>query len=353
MGDKTEKPSAKKKRDERKKGNVAKSKEVVNVVTFAGILFIVAGMSDFIINELKNLLEFFLNVSMATTLNEQTSNAMFTKGMYSVLKAFVPIGLIIMALGVVGNVMQTGFLLSTEALKPSWNKINPINGFKNMFSMRALGTLIKSLAIIIFLGFLGFTFIKNNYYSMINVGHIYTPYMMYSIRELLLNLMKSIMLGLIVIGCADFAYQLFTHNKQMKMTKQEVKEEYKQMEGDPQVKSQIKQKQKQLASQRMMQAVPTATVILTNPTHLSIALRYEKGKDTAPIVVAKGADLVAMKIREIAKEHDIPIIENKPLARLIYKKVELNQEIPVDMYQMVAEVLLTVYRMKNKKKYFK
>lgn len=351
MSDKTEKPSAKKKRDERKKGNVAKSREVINAITFAGVIFIVAGLSDFIVSELKGLIESFLLLDFNGALNKETVQPIMIKGALSLFKIFLPIGLIIMLLGVIGNIMQTGFLLSTEALKPKLNKLNPVQGFKNMFSIKAVGTLIKSLAVIIFLGFIGFSFIKTNYFSIINTGNIYTPYMMKSIVEVILNLLKNIMLGLVFIGCADFAYNLYTHNKQMKMTKQEVKEEFKQMEGDPIIKGQIKQRQRQMATQRMMQAVPTATVIITNPTHLSIALRYDKEKDSAPVVVAKGADIVAMKIREIAKENNVPIIENKPVARFLFKNVEIDQEIPVDMYQAVAEVLLVVYKMKNKKYY--
>lgn len=352
MSDKTEKPSAKKKKDERKKGNVAKSKEVINAVTFAGVILIIAGGTEFIVKELKTLIEFFLSVDFVGTLNNQTIQSILMKGTMSLFKIFLPIGFIIMTLGIVGNVMQTGFLLSPEALKPKLEKLNPVSGFKNMFSMKAVGTLIKSVAVIAFLGYIGFSYVESNYFSIINIGNIYMPYMILSIKEVVVGLMKNILLGLVFIGCADFAYNMFTHNKQMRMTKQEVKEEYKQVEGDPIIKGQIKQRQRQMATQRMMQAVPTATVILTNPTHLSIALRYEKDKDSAPIVVAKGADIVAMKIREIAKENDIPIIENKPLARLLFKKVEIDQEIPVDMYQMVAEVLLMVYKMKNKK-YFK
>lgn len=352
MSDKTEKPSAKKKKDERKKGNVAKSKEVVNAVTFAGVILVIAGGTDFIVTELKNLMEFFLSVDFIGALNNQTIQSILMKGTMSLFKIFLPIGFIIMTLGIIGNVMQTGFLLSPEALKPKLDKLNPVSGFKNIFSMKAVGTLIKSLVVIAFLGYIGFSYVKSNYFSIINIGNIYMPYMILSIKEVVVGLMKNILLGLVFIGCADFAYNMFTHNKQMRMTKQEVKEEYKQVEGDPIIKGQIKQRQRQMATQRMMQAVPSATVILTNPTHLSIALRYEKDKDSAPIVVAKGADIVAMKIREIAKENDIPIIENKPLARLLFKKVEIDQEIPVDMYQMVAEVLLMVYKMKNKK-YFK
>ena len=155
---------------------------------------------------------------------------------------------------------------------------------------------------------------------------------------------------MVIVAVADYAYQKFSHKKSLMMTKQEVKEEYKQMEGDPHIKGKIKQKQRQMATQRMMQAVPSATVIVTNPTHISIAIRYEQGKDTTPVVVAKGADNVAFKIREIAKSHDIPIIENVPLARLIYKEVEIDQEIPEEMYKAVAEVLVAVYKIKNKYK---
>lgn len=352
MSEKTEKPSAKKKRDERKKGHVAKSKEVVNAITFAGIIFIIASFADFIVSELKNLLQLFFTFNMLDAVNNNASQEIMIKAMMTLFKSFLPIGLIVMLLGVVGNIMQTGFFLSPEALKPKLDKLNPVNGFKNMFSMKAIGTLIKSLAIITYLGFIGYSYIKNNYFAIINAGNTYIPYLFPSIKQLVLNLMKSIMIGLVVIGSADFAYQIFTYNKQMRMTKEEVKEEFKQAEGDPKVKAQIKQRQKQMASQRMMDAVPSATVILTNPTHLSIALRYEKGVDSAPVVVAKGADLVAMKIREIAKDNDIPIIENKPLARLLFKEVEINEEIPVDMYETVAEVLRVVYKMKNKK-YFK
>ena len=352
MSDKTEKPTVKKLRDARKKGNVAKSKEAINVITFLGVIFIFSGLSDFILGQLKELLATFLSMNAITDFNESMVGSVMLKGVLSLFISFLPIGLIIMVLGTVGNLMQTGFLFSLEALKPKLDKINPVNGFKNMFSMKAIGTLLKSLAIIIFLGFIGFTFIKNNYSSIINIGNIYNPYLLNAIKELLVNLFNTILIGLIFIGVADFAYQKYTYNKDMKMTKQEVKEEFKQMEGDQLVKAKIKQKQRQMATQRMMESVPTATVILTNPTHLSIALRYEKGVDSAPVVVAKGADLVAMKIREIAKEHDIPIIENKPLARLMFKEVEINEEIPVDMYQMVAEVLTQVYKIKSKKKYF-
>lgn len=191
---------------------------------------------------------------------------------------------------------------------------------------------------------------SKNFEGIIKSGDIYLPYMFNIVLDLIKSILTSITLAVAVVAALDYGYEKFSHKKGLKMTKQEVKEEYKQMEGDPHIKGKIKQKQRQMANQRMMQAVPSSTVILTNPTHISIAIRYEQGKDTTPIVVAKGVDEVAFRIREIAKSHDIPIIENVPLARLIYKEVDIDQEIPEEMYKAVAEVLVAVYKIKNKYK---
>ena len=191
---------------------------------------------------------------------------------------------------------------------------------------------------------------SKNFEGIIKSGDIYLPYMFNIVLDLIKSILTSITLAVAVVAALDYGYEKFSHKKGLKMTKQEVKEEYKQMEGDPHIQGKIKQKQRQMANQRMMQAVPSSTVIVTNPTHISIAIRYEQGKDTTPIVVAKGADEVAFRIREIAKSHDIPIIENVPLARLIYKEVDIDQEIPEEMYKAVAEVLVAVYKIKNKYK---
>ena len=266
------------------------------------------------------------------------------------MKIFLPIGLLIMVFGIIGNLIQTGLMFVGEGLKPQISKLNPINGFKNMFSLKALGNLVKSIVIIVVLFNIGYSFLEKNFEGIIKSGDIYLPFLLDTIIELIKGLLGRICLAVVVIAIIDYVYQRYTHNKELKMTKQEVKEEYKQMEGDPHIKGKIKQKQREMANQRMMQSVPSAAVIVTNPTHISIAIRYERGKDTTPVVVAKGADNIAFKIREIAKEHDIPIIENKPLARLIYKEVEINQEIPEEMYQAVAEVLVAVYKIKNKYK---
>lgn len=347
-GDKTEEPTAKKKRDARKKGNVAKSKEVTTAITLLAILMIIYTMSDFIIFELKNFIVACFNNDLNMVFSDGSLKVLGMNILISFMKIFLPMGGIIIVFGVVGNLIQTGLMFTNEGLKPQISKLNPINGFKNMFSLKALGNLVKSIAIIAVLLYIGVSFMKKNFEGIIKSGDIYFPYLIYTVVDLIKSLLSSICLAVVVISVADYVYQRFTHKKELKMTKQEVKEEYKQMEGDPHIKGKIKQKQREMASQRMMQAVPSATVVVTNPTHISIAIRYEKGKDTTPIVVAKGADLVAFKIREIAKEHDIPIIENKPLARLIYKEVEIDQEIPEKIYQAVAEVLVAVYKIKNK-----
>ena len=349
-GDKTEEPTAKKKRDAKKKGNVAKSKEVTTAMTLLATLIIIYTMSDFIILEIKNFISDFLSIGLKTDINISVLNKLGMKLLIAFMKIFLPIGLLIMVFGVIGNLIQTGLMFVGEGLKPQISKLNPINGFKNMFSLKALGNLVKSIVIIVVLFNIGYSFLEKNFEGIIKSGDIYLPFLLDTIIELIKGLLGRICLAVVVIAIIDYVYQRYTHNKELKMTKQEVKEEYKQMEGDPHIKGKIKQKQREMANQRMMQSVPSAAVIVTNPTHISIAIRYERGKDTTPVVVAKGADNIAFKIREIAKEHDIPIIENKPLARLIYKEVEINQEIPEEMYQAVAEVLVAVYKIKNKYK---
>ena len=268
----------------------------------------------------------------------------------SFMKIVLPISLIIMVFGILGSLIQTGLFFSMESLKPKFSKLNPLTGLKNMFSMKAIVNLIKSMVVICIMIYLGYSFMSKNFEGIIKSGDIYLPYLFNIVLDLIKSILTSITLAVAVVAALDYGYEKFSHKKGLKMTKQEVKEEYKQMEGDPHIKGKIKQKQRQMANQRMMQAVPSSTVIVTNPTHISIAIRYEQGKDTTPIVVAKGADEVAFRIREIAKSHDIPIIENVPLARLIYKEVDIDQEIPEEMYKAVAEVLVAVYKIKNKYK---
>ena len=350
MSDKTEEPTPKKKKDARKQGNIAKSAEVNKAMTFIAILVVIYMMSGSIISELQGFIVNILSGDFSMTMNDNTIKILMFKVMMSFMKIVLPISLIIMVFGILGSLIQTGLFFSMESLKPKFSKLNPLTGLKNMFSMKAIVNLIKSMVVICIMIYLGYSFMSKNFEGIIKSGDIYLPYLFNIVLDLIKSILTSITLAVAVVAVLDYGYEKFSHKKGLKMTKQEVKEEYKQMEGDPHIKGKIKQKQRQMANQRMMQAVPSSTVILTNPTHISIAIRYEQGKDTTPIVVAKGADEVAFRIREIAKSHDIPIIENVPLARLIYKEVDIDQEIPEEMYKAVAEVLVAVYKIKNKYK---
>ena len=350
MSDKTEEPTPKKKKDARKQGNIAKSAEVNKAMTFIAILVVIYMMSGSIISELQGFIVNILSGDFSMTMNDNTIKILMFKVMMSFMKIVLPISLIIMVFGILGSLIQTGLFFSMESLKPMFSKLNPLTGLKNMFSMKAIVNLIKSMVVICIMIYLGYSFMSKNFEGIIKSGDIYLPYMFNIVLDLIKSILTSITLAVAVVAALDYGYEKFSHKKGLKMTKQEVKEEYKQMEGDPHIKGKIKQKQRQMANQRMMQAVPSSTVIVTNPTHISIAIRYEQGKDTTPIVVAKGADEVAFRIREIAKSHDIPIIENVPLARLIYKEVDIDQEIPEEMYKAVAEVLVAVYKIKNKYK---
>ena len=346
--DKTEQPTAKKKKEERKKGNIARSREVSNAFTLIGAVLCIFMMINGLIKNLKIYIASSLTMDFSRDLTNKMAHEIFSDGLTKYMKFFLPMGIIVICLAIIANIVQGGFVISKEAMKPKFSKLNPLNGIKNMFSGQAFVTTLKNVILLIILTYVGFSFIKNNYVDILKVGNVYFPHLIYAIFDIVKKLFKIAIVISVVIGALDFAYQLFSHKKRMKMTKQEVKEEFKQAEGDPHVKGQIKQRQRQILSQAMIQNTKEATVIINNPTHISIAIRYEREKDTAPVVIAKGADILAMKMREIAKENDIPMIENIPLARMIYREVEVNQEVPAEMYQAIAEVLVAVYKIKNR-----
>jgi flagellar biosynthetic protein FlhB len=257
-----------------------------------------------------------------------------------------PILLAAVLAGYLANVMQIGFLVTSETLKLDINRINPISGFQRIFSKRSIAELLKSIFKTVLVSYVAFSYLWKQFpgFSVMMDTPIETSFSF--IGEVTFNTGWRILVVLFVLAIADYGFQLYEYEQSLKMSKQEIKEEYKNIEGDPQLKSKIRERQRQMASRRMMQEVPKATVIITNPTHFSIALKYA---DTinAPLVLAKGADLIAKKIIEIAKENNIVIVENKPLARLLFSKAEIGTTIPGDLYQAVAEVLAYVYRLKK------
>jgi flagellar biosynthesis protein FlhB len=250
----------------------------------------------------------------------------------------------------VSTIVQTGFLFSVEPIKFKLSKINPISGFKNMFSKKTVFTLFKNVAKLTLVFWMAYKTLETSVYLILNSSNVGTEKLFFLMSDLVMELATQLGVLLLILGLIDYIYQVYDYRKNLKMSKQELKDEYKESEGDPQIKSQRRQRYRQL-SKGGLQDVETATAIITNPTHLAIAIRYEKGKDEVPIIVAKGADHQAAKIRELAKALDIPIIENKPVARAMYKAVEIGQPVPMDLYQAIAEILALVYQTEEMNKY--
>ena len=347
--DKTEEPTGKKLSDAKRKGQVARSKDLPLAISLVACTLLILLATGLIGSTLKDVMQFYLSDGLLIDVTESSLKQIMLnfiiKSAICILPFLVSIGIA----GMVASIIQTGFMFTTEPLKFNLNKINPINGFKNLLSKKALLDLVKNLIVVVMIGFLAYSFVKDNYSSLLQVGNIRIIEIAKEIRNLIVSLFFRISIFMVILSIIDYILQKRIFRKDMRMTKQEVKDEYKQMEGDPKIKSKIRQKQRQMATRRMMEAIPDATVVITNPTHLAIAIKYIDGEMEAPKVVAKGADNVALKIKEIAKEHNVPIMENKPLARMIYEKVEIDEEIPQDMYQAVAEILAMVFKLKNKK----
>lgn len=347
--EKTEEATPKKKSEARKKGQVARSKDVGLAITMVTCTLVILLLSSMIVGNLKDTMIYFLQSGMLQDINEMSIKSIVITILLKAGLCILPVVIPIMIAGIVASLMQTGFLLTGEPLKPKFSKLNPISGFKNMFSKKSFVDLLKNLAVVTVIGFIGFLYVRENYDKILQISNTYLPSLGGQVQDLVVGIFFQVSLVLVIIAAADYFVQFRFHQKDLRMTKQEIKEEYKQMEGDPQIKSKIKQKQREMATRRMMASVADATVVITNPTHLSIALKYEEGNNEAPKVVAKGADLVALKIKEVAKENDVPIMENKPLARMIYEQVDIDREVPQEMYQAVAEILAMVYKLKNKK----
>lgn len=344
--DKTEQPTGKKLSDARQKGNVPQSREIPSVMILSGSMGVLFFAGAWMFERLTNLMRGM--VQRAGTLNMQTEtmHALWWELFLDSVVVMIPLMLVVMTAGVVGNIAQFGFLITGEKLIPNFSRLNPISGFKKLVSLRSLVELAKSIVKLVIIGGVAFM-VLNRYLDQIpglmqlSVGGILA-----FIGRVAFQMCLYTCMVLFLMAVLDFAYTQWQHRQDLKMTKQEVKDEYKQREGDPSVKARIRSVQRQLAKQRMMEAVPEATVVVTNPTHLAIALRYEQGMH-APTVVAKGAGFVAQKIKAIAVEHQIPLVENKPLARTIYKSTEIGDFIPAELYRAVAEILAYVYRLKG------
>ena len=348
--EKTEKASHKKLEDAKKKGQSPKSQDVGIAVSLLFSFVLITVFGETFISEIKSLMVFFIEAS--ASLNISANPTQLTPIIFKVfLKFLVLLFIPIMLSGIIVNIAQTGFVLTGEQIKPKLSKLNPINGFKEMFSQRRLFDFIKHLAKLIVVIVISLNFILDRQGMISELPYLELNQGIALFGSVIKELFMIILGVIIVIAAIDYGYQRYDFLKKQRMTKQEVKEEYKQAEGDPYIKGLRRQRQRELARNRMMAAVPEATVVVTNPTHFAVAIKYNDTDAKIPIVVAKGADNLALKIKGIAKEHDVIIIENKPLARTLYKVTEVDREIPFEMYKAVAELLGLVYRLERKRKF--
>lgn len=346
--DKTENATPKKKSEARKKGQTAKSKEVPLAITLLTSAIVFKTLGGFAYNRIKDMMMVYFNGYITKDINVYTVQKTLLYALENIGIIFLIFAVPIMILGVAANLIQSGFIITSEPLKPDFKKLNPISGFKKMFSMRTAVDLVKDIAVVSVVGFVGYNFIMGNFNNFLGINTLKFDVIPSVIKGLFMSILFKITLIMVIIALTDYIYQRYMFNKDLKMSKQEIKDEFKQDEGDQDIKSKRKQKMREMSARRMMASIPDATVVVTNPTHLAVALKYEEGENSAPLVVAKGADRVALKIKEIAKENNIPIMEDKPLARMIFNEVEIDEEIPMDMYQAVAEILALVFKMKKK-----
>ncbi len=353
-GEKTEQPTAKKLDDARKEGQVAKSKEIGNA---AGILAMFVLIKVYIGTLGNNFIGLFegLYSQIPATATEYDGNVpiasiivVLRQAMLRTLLMLLPFLLVALVVAFVCDVVQVKWRPTGKPLQPKFSKMNPISGFKRMFSANSLVELLKALLKLGLVGYMVYSYLKDQ------AGQIYLLYDLTIkqaiglIGEIVVDLGIRVAAIYVVIAALDFAYQKWKFNEDMKMTKQEVKDEYKEQEGDPQVKGKQKQRMREASMRRMMQELPTADVVITNPTHYAVAIRYRREEDDAPIVLAKGADYLAQKIKDKARENDIYIMEDKPLARMLYANVEVGQMIPPELYEAVANVLAFVYQLQGK-----
>lgn len=351
--EKTEQATPKRRQESREKGQLAKSKEVSSALILLASLGIFFFLGSWMFWRLSGFMGgVFQNLGTLRLESIPKSCAFLSKVFRQIFIILMPLMLAVLIAGIAGNLAQVGFLFTGKPLSPDFSKINPIKGMKKIISLRSLMELVKSVIKIFFVGGIAFLVVRGELENIPALIQMSVGEILAFVGKVSFKICFYTCLALIVLAVLDYAFQRWQHEKDLKMTKQEVKEERKQSDGDPKIKARIRKVQMEMSQRRMMEAVPEATVIITNPTRLAIALKFEADKMIAPRVIAKGAGFIAGRIREIAKEKGIPIVEHKPLAQTLFKATEIGDFIPVDLYRAVAEILAYVYRLKGMRNKF-
>ncbi len=350
-GEKTEQATPKKRKDERKKGNLLSSKDVITVVTMIGTFYTLKLTFPSTVEKIDGFFRrMYESASIASTYHTKDVliRESFQDLAWTGAGILVPLAVVAMILGIAASVAQTKPVLVWDALQPKFSRMNPLEGIKRLFSFKSAFDVLKNIVKISILIAIVYNFVTGLIIEFSKMLYI-EPTMSASITlGHVMSLVFKVCIAFIAISVADYFFQWWEYERKMKMSKQDIKEEYKKTEGDPQVKGKIKEIQRKMAMSRMMQSVPDADVIIKNPTHYAVALRYNLEKDTAPILLAKGQDAMALKIIEVGEEADVVVIENVALARAIYATTDVDREISPEFYGTIAEILVYVYKLKNK-----
>ena len=353
-GEKTEPATAKKLNDIRKEGQVAKSKEIITAISLMALFIIlkvyVGGIGTKLVNGFKTIYGMMQKVvfDSAQGITVRMAGSIVREAFTLILGTVIPVLIVAVIIAVLGNMLQQKWMVTAKPLAPKASKINPMNGFKRMFSVRQLFELLKSIAMIAIIGIMVYNSVRKNMNIILTFYDVTLYTALSTVGNIIINLGIQISAVFLVVGFIDLIYQRHKFKTDNMMTKQEIKDEFKNTEGDPQVKGQIRRRMQEISRRRMMQQLPEADVVITNPTHFAVALKYEPDSGKAPVVIAKGADYLAFQIRDKAKEYNISIVENKPLARIIYHNVDIGMEIPPELNYAVAEILASVLRANNR-----
>lgn len=344
--EKTEDASPKRLEKAREEGDVPRSRELatVTVLLAAGLAMLMMGGQ--LVDALKTSMSSGLSFQRAYAYDPMLLLMKISDNIYNLLLAFSPLALILFFVAIASPALIGGWVFSEQALVPKFGKLNPITGFSNMFSKNSIAELVKSIAKAILVGLVAYIVISHDMDSILSLSLLPLNESIAEVSHLLLSSFLAIVSALVLIAAIDVPFQLYQYAEKLKMTKEEIKRESKESDGNPEIKSRIRQQQREMSRRRMMAEIPNADVVITNPTHYAVAIKYKEGGMLAPVVVAKGADAVALKIREAAEEHKVLIVESPKLARAIYTHTELEHEIPEALYTAVAEILAYVFQMR-------
>ncbi len=347
-GDKTEDPTPHRLKEARRKGQVFKSMELNSAINIIGVMFLLMIFSTVAFRGFEDVINLFIGSMLAFPLSINNAQVVLQEAITRYIVIMAPIFAVALIVGVVSNVVQVGFLASTEQMNPQLKRLNPLEGLKKIVSKKALFEMVKSILKIVIISLVTYFFMISRLDILLSLVNqtVATCLSVYWNTMTTLGILVGVVF--LFLAFMDYLFQRHEHKTSLKMSRKDIKDEHKHMEGDPLVKSKLREKQRQLARERMLQDVPSADVVITNPTELAVALAYRAGEDSAPRIVAMGAAVIARRIREIAAENDIAIVENPPIAQMLWKHSDIGDEIPIELYQAVAEIMAMVYQTREK-----